>query len=126
MRNPLPLEDEGDYGDYGDEEYQNEADLENVQSISKSQKYLGYIGKPIRGPEKQPLYSFQPAHQPIKNRVNAQEKKGVSFKQLFEYYKPLIDAKNKKENQDILNRNIFQDEQFYEEKKTDVMGFTIV
>lgn len=42
----------------------------------------------------------------------------MNFKQLFEYYKPLIDAKNKAENQDILKRNIFQDDGFYEEVKT--------
>lgn len=46
-----------------------ELEYQNILQTEKSQKVLGYIGKPPRGPEKQPLYNFQKQHQPIRNRV---------------------------------------------------------
>jgi len=39
-------------GDENDEEYIREEEMEKMARIEKSQKYLGYIGKPPRGPEK--------------------------------------------------------------------------
>jgi hypothetical protein len=49
---------------------------------------------------------------PIRNRVKQVEEKNKSFKELFKYYKPLIDAKNESENQYIRNNNIFDDSKY--------------
>ena len=73
--------------------------------------------KPPRIPDKQPVYGFQQKYQPIRQRMEAQSQKSKSFQQLFEYYKPLIEAKNHDENQDVLRRNIFNDEHFVTEHK---------
>ena len=49
--------------------------------------------------------------------MTVQNAKSKSFEDIFEFYKPLIEAKNSDENQDIANRNVFDDTKFHVEEK---------
>lgn len=62
---------------------------------------------PIVPKPKKPLYGFQGNHIPPKNLVENVEKKNTTFKALLNHYKPLIDAKNRTEPTDNLEKNVF-------------------
>lgn len=63
------------------------------------------------------MFNFQRKFQPIRNRVVAFEKRQINFGHVKNFYKEMIDAKNTDENQEILARNIFVDEQHVTETK---------
>lgn len=76
------------------------------QTNNEEANHQSHIGKPPKYPFQQPVYSFQKQYMPIRTKVEAVEKKGKSFKELMEYYKPLIEEKNA-DQQELFRENIF-------------------